>query len=246
MRVPHNTRSFNSLRAASALIFVVLVAWSALVGAQPVPAGGLRSVTTQSEMTGSGTSSNPLGLRTTCDAAQVLQWNGSTWACATVGIADGDKGDLTVTGGVWTLDTAVVTFAKMADLATGTFIGRVTAGTGAPEVLTGTQATTLLDVFTSGLKGLAPASGGGTSNYLRADGTWAAPTSTVGAGSITTTELADNLDLSANGSTTVGDLRGTTQTDSTTGTVNDLYAHFGIDAAAIANAATGFVGRNAR
>lgn len=31
-----------------------------------------------------------------------------------------------------------------------------------------------------------------------------------------------------------------------TGTVNDLYAHFGIDAAAIANAATGFVGRNVR
>jgi pyruvate dehydrogenase E1 component len=31
-----------------------------------------------------------------------------------------------------------------------------------------------------------------------------------------------------------------------TGTVNDLYAHFGIDAAAIANAATGFVGRYVR
>jgi hypothetical protein len=33
----------------------------------------------------------------------------------------------------------------------------------------------LLDVFTSGAKGLAPASGGGTTNFLRADGTWAAP-----------------------------------------------------------------------
>ncbi len=31
-----------------------------------------------------------------------------------------------------------------------------------------------------------------------------------------------------------------------TGTVNDLYAHFGIDAAAITNAATGFLGRHAR
>ena len=48
-------------------------------------------------------------------------------------------------GGVWTLDTAVVTFAKMADIATARFIGRVTAATGAPESLTGTQATTLLD-----------------------------------------------------------------------------------------------------
>lgn len=35
--------------------------------------------------------------------------------------------------------------------------------------------TALLGAFTSALKGLVPASGGGTSNFLRADGTWAAP-----------------------------------------------------------------------
>jgi hypothetical protein len=35
--------------------------------------------------------------------------------------------------------------------------------------------TALLDAVTSGAKGLAPASGGGTTNFLRADGTWAAP-----------------------------------------------------------------------
>lgn len=35
--------------------------------------------------------------------------------------------------------------------------------------------TALLNAFTSSLKGLVPASGGGTTNYLRADGTWAAP-----------------------------------------------------------------------
>ena len=66
-------------------------------------------------------------------------------------------------------------------LHTSTLKGRVTAGTGDPEDLTGTQATTLLDTFTAALKGLAPASGGGTSNYLRADGTWAAPASGSGA-----------------------------------------------------------------
>lgn len=38
-----------------------------------------------------------------------------------------------------------------------------------------TAQTTLLDVVTSAAKGLAPASGGGTTNFLRADGTWAAP-----------------------------------------------------------------------
>lgn len=68
-----------------------------------------------------------------------------------------------------------ITNAKLANMATGTIKGRSTAGTGDPEDLTGTQATALLDVFTSGAKGLVPASGGGTTNFLRADGTFAAP-----------------------------------------------------------------------
>lgn len=46
--------------------------------------------------------------------------------------------------------------------------------------LTATQATALLDVFTSALKGLVPASGGGTTKYLRADGTFAVPTDNIG------------------------------------------------------------------
>jgi len=70
----------------------------------------------------------------------------------------------------------VVTYAKIQNVsATSRFLGRITAAAGDIEELTGTQATTLLDVFTSALKGLAPASGGGTTNFLRADGTWAAP-----------------------------------------------------------------------
>jgi hypothetical protein len=38
----------------------------------------------------------------------------------------------------------------------------------------------MLDVFNNATKGVAPASGGGTANYLRADGTWAAPPGTGG------------------------------------------------------------------
>jgi hypothetical protein len=69
-----------------------------------------------------------------------------------------------------------ITYAKMQDVsATARLLGRITAGAGDAEELTGTQATTLLDAFTSGLPGLAPASGGGTTNFLRADGTWTAP-----------------------------------------------------------------------
>lgn len=72
-----------------------------------------------------------------------------------------------------------VTNAKLAQVATATIKGRVTAGTGNVEDLTVTQATAMLNVFDSSLKGLAPASGGGTTNFLRADGTWAAAGSAV-------------------------------------------------------------------
>lgn len=78
-----------------------------------------------------------------------------------------------------TIQPGVVTNAKLANMATARFKARITSGTGDPEDLTGTQATTLLDVFTSSLKGLAPSSGGGATNFLRADGTWAVPAGTA-------------------------------------------------------------------
>jgi hypothetical protein len=64
---------------------------------------------------------------------------------------------------------------KLASMAFGTIKARITAGAGNPENVTGTEVTALLDTFGSGTKGLAPASGGGTINFLRADGAWAAP-----------------------------------------------------------------------
>jgi hypothetical protein len=60
-------------------------------------------------------------------------------------------------------------------LANNRFFGNNSGGTSYGNAMTGTQATALLDTFTSSLKGLAPSSGGGTTNFLRADGTWAAP-----------------------------------------------------------------------
>src|SRR4051794_4057154 len=93
------------------------------------------------------------------------------------------SGDVSIAGTVWTVDNDAVTYAKMQNVsATSRFLGRISSGAGDPEELTGTQATTLLDVFTTSLKGLAPASGGGTSNFLRADGTWAAPSGGGGGG----------------------------------------------------------------
>lgn len=44
-----------------------------------------------------------------------------------------------------------------------------------PSYLTPAQVTADLNLFTSSLQGLVPLSSGGTTNFLRADGTWAAP-----------------------------------------------------------------------
>jgi hypothetical protein len=65
-----------------------------------------------------------------------------------VEVADGDKGDITVTGDgtVWTIDSNVVSNAKLADVPTATLKGRVTAAAGDPEDLTAAQARALLNV----------------------------------------------------------------------------------------------------
>lgn len=70
------------------------------------------------------------------------------------------------------------------------------AGSQASQTVTATVATAALNLFSSTLQGLTPLSGGGSTNFLRADGTWAAPagvgtvtsvatTSPIGGGTIT-------------------------------------------------------------
>lgn len=64
------------------------------------------------------------------------------------GVTDGDKGDISVSasGGAWSIDAGAVTPAKMANMATASLIGRATAGTGTPEVLSAAQARALLSL----------------------------------------------------------------------------------------------------
>lgn len=80
------------------------------------------------------------------------------------------------------VDAGHITLVRMANLAANSFIGNNTGIAATPLALTGSQATALLDTFTFSAKGLAPASGGGTTNFLRADGTWAAPAGGGGGG----------------------------------------------------------------
>jgi len=65
---------------------------------------------------------------------------------------------------------ANVTNAKLANMAANTIKGVV--GAGAPTDLSVTQVTAMLNPFAGSIKGLVPASAGGTVNFLRADGAW--------------------------------------------------------------------------
>jgi len=123
---------------------------------------------------------------TSTDSGKVLQSDG-TWT-ENIGAGAGELSELSdvntstptnrnvlIADGVdWESRRFVA--ADVAFAATDRFLARTTTGAGDGEELTGTQATVLLDVFTSGLKGLAPLSGGGSTNFLRADGVWAVPT----------------------------------------------------------------------
>lgn len=139
------------------------------------------------------TATNPVladrqvGLET--DTQQFKVGDGATaWSSLTYwgggGVSDGDKGDITVSGGgtVWTIDAGSVTLAKQANMATASVVYRKTAGAGAPEVqtlatlktdlgLTGTNSgdqTTIVGItgtlaeFNDALTGADFATGGGT------------------------------------------------------------------------------------
>jgi hypothetical protein len=75
--------------------------------------------------------------------------------------------------------------------ASGKIAGRITTGAGVVEELSGTQVTSLLDVFGTS-KGLVPGTASNTTQFLRADGSWSTPPNTGVWGSITGTLTAQS------------------------------------------------------
>jgi hypothetical protein len=96
-------------------------------------------------------------------------------------------GDVTNTAGTvaTTIANGAVTNGKLANAPANSIKGNNTGIAAAPIDLTGTQVTAMLSAFTATLQGLAPASGGGTTSFLRADGSWATPAGGGGGASVT-------------------------------------------------------------
>lgn len=154
-----------------------------------VSADGSAFVTGLSIAGASGQVTLPAALRLGGQATDpVSPSNGMIWLNSTTG-------EIKVrSNGVSIVIAAVngIANAQLAQMAAATFKGRDT-GAGVPQDLTATQAAAILPIVTSTARGLAPASGGGSANFLRADGTWAAPPgSSLAALGITTTAAQIN------------------------------------------------------
>ena len=97
------------------------------------------------------------GFQLSTDGAGTLTWTASG------ALTDGDKGDITVSasGTTWKIDNDVVGLAQLAHMATARVVGRTTANTGSPELLTisgtGSVAMTTSPVFTTPSLGVATA-----------------------------------------------------------------------------------------
>jgi len=95
------------------------------------------------------------------------------------------------------ITNANITLEKIQDIANNIILGRISGSSGIIEELTGTQVTTLLDLFATNAttKGLVIGSNNvGNTYFLRADGTWAIPLST-------THSNLTNLDYASSGHT---------------------------------------------
>jgi hypothetical protein len=96
-------------------------------------------------------------------------------------ITDGDKGDITVggSGTTLTIDNNAVTNSKLATVSEQTIKGRAAGtGTGNPTDLTGTQVAAILPTAAASVRGVVVPPNN-TTQFLRADGTWVAPTATA-------------------------------------------------------------------
>jgi hypothetical protein len=113
-------------------------------------------------------------------------------------VTDGDHGDITVSGNgaIWMIDPTVISSAARTVLDdVDTAAMRTTLGLGNVN----NTADAAKPQFTPTLPGIVPASGGGATNFLRADGLWQAPAGGSGGGTGVTDGDKGDIVVSASG-----------------------------------------------
>ena len=155
-------------------------------GTSSLPTGILKSTT------GTGA----LSIATASDFP-ILNQN-TTGNAATVTTNANLTGPVTSIGNATSVTANAISNTMLSQVPSQTFKGRTTAGNGNVEDLTAAQATEILNTFTSTAKGLVPASGGGTSTFLRADGVFATPSGMGNRSVVTLTADVTNNNATAN------------------------------------------------
>lgn len=104
-----------------------------------------------------------------------LMVGGGAGASPTAPVVPGNSGQVLTSNGA----AANPSFQNVAGPVIGnnTVVGNVSGTTQAGSAISTAQLTTLCNQFSSSLSGCVPASGGGSVNFLRADGTWTTPAS---------------------------------------------------------------------
>jgi hypothetical protein len=100
-------------------LVVVLLLLGGVASAQPISGSGLKQVQHDTSLTGSGTSLSALGIVHCVSTGQVLQWNGSAWACAIVG----GVASSTLTSGVIPVATGPAALANSSASTTTAIVG---------------------------------------------------------------------------------------------------------------------------
>lgn len=151
--------------------------------APPGGAGGISTINPGANVGPTITYNAGSGLAVSSPSANIIQYSGIVFSAAAQGNVPASGGGTTnflradgtwiaPPGGGITIGTTTITGGV-----NGSFLFD---NAGLAGEKTPTQVTAVLDLFTPTLRGVAPASGGGAVNFLRADGTWAVPPGTGG------------------------------------------------------------------
>lgn len=121
------------------------------------------------------------------NSGKYLTTNGTSlsWATISGGVTDGDKGDISVTGSgaTWTIDPAVVTYAKIQNVAANSFLANATGTAASVQEI----ATNRIPLFGSAITG-TPSS----TTFLRGDGSWQTPSGGSGSPGGSTNQVQFN------------------------------------------------------